>query len=130
MYSTDPNVPTFQEMFLGFYLPKSEAVDLARFLDTTENTTGKYYNYYVCTEGAKEYILKHFTEEFRKEHAEGEEEIQQGFIYTEFPEKLERFLPLFSTVDPMVYMTVDDPIQENRDLYVMLLKFFKSKSKK
>jgi hypothetical protein len=115
-----PKDPTFQEMFVGFYVQRSVALKLAEFLDTK----GKF-NYYSCYENNDNKIIienkkntKSFTDIMM--HCE-------GTIYTEFPKALEdigMFTHLFSDADPVVYMNIEDPVIEHRDLYRVLLDFF------
>ena len=123
--TNNPEDPSFQEMFVGFYVPKSVALKLAKFLDAKGDL-----NYYSCYENNDNKIIvenKKNTKDFTDNMIHYDKRDGTIATYTEFPQVLEDmgiFNHLFSTEDPVVYMNIEDQVIEHRNLYRVLLDFF------
>jgi hypothetical protein len=123
--TNNPEDPSFQEMFVGFYVPKSVALKLAKFLDAKGE-----FNYYSCYENNDNKIIvenKKNTKDFTDNMMHSRKRDGTIAINTEFPQVLEdmgMFNHLFSTEDPLVYMNIEDQVIDHRDLYSVLLDFF------
>jgi hypothetical protein len=123
----NPGDEKVENMYLNFYLKRSDALKLADYLQQIETKPVpqeneclcNYYDHgfwiydevdhetigqFGCIEGAKKFYERHG---------------RQFDIVV-----LKNFLPLFQTKDPLVYMEVHDNRQEKRDLYEIILHYF------
>jgi len=105
----------FQAMFLGFYTKQSTALKLL------EQLASKKYNYCVINECSRDIIKMNVVDDSKNLVVP---EIIDG-KYTEFPMAItEKYKHLFAENDPVVYVLIEDPIKEHRDLYEVILSFF------